>query len=126
MRIGLDEVVFGDGGLRVFVEAFAGELAHFVNGVFGDFVEHLEAFAFAGEEAGLMEKFEVFGDVGLGGAEVGDEFSHTESATSQFLQDGEPGGIGKGGKNPGDFFQGRARQFLLWRGGCDNDGRFLY
>ena len=85
----------------VAVEFIADEAAEFEDHGVGDGVEDGGSGFAAGDDAGIVEEFELFGDVGLAGGEAVDDFGDGEFVRLEFLQDGEAGGFGKGAEQSG-------------------------
>ncbi len=84
------------------MEGVVDEAAEFEDEGASEGVEDALSFASAGEDAGMDEEAEVFGDVGLGGFGVGDDFVDAFGAKAEGLKDSEAGGIAEGFEESGD------------------------
>ncbi len=82
----------------------------------GEVVKDVAAPGFREEDGAGDEFAEVFGNVGLGGADVFDDFAHAAGLFAEGLQDGETQGVAEGPEESGDALELGGGERLFFRG----------
>ena len=103
------EFDFGAGVVAA-VDVVADEVAEGVDDIVVDRIEDLVAAFFAGEDAGVVENAELFGDIGLGGSKLVNEFIDAFGSGHEGLKNGQPGGFGEDTEEVGDTLEGIAAE----------------